>query len=75
MAQTALQELIEWVVIELKLEGYEHQEILEKIESLLPKERQIIEDAYSDGKYHSTQGTITEIDMTASDYFTQNFNQ
>ena len=71
MAQTPLQELIEY----MENHSMENTGTYKKAQSLLLKDRQIIEDAYSDGKYHSTQGTITEIDMTASEYFTQNFNQ
>jgi len=47
--QTAMQILIEWVDKELKLKNYEHQEIIDKATSLLPTERQQIEQAYNDG--------------------------
>lgn len=47
--QTAMQDLFDWVHLELKLEGYEHQLILDKITSLYEKEKQQIVDAFETG--------------------------
>ena len=63
--KTALQILAEWVSEELVLEGYEHREILRKIKSLLPTERQQIEDAHNDKTW----------DESATDYFTQTYKE
>ena len=76
MAQTALQELIEY--IEKDYEWFlKHSpdygvvpKILEKAQSLLPKERQIIENAHATGVVDGDFST----GFTGSDYFTQNFN-
>jgi hypothetical protein len=94
MAQTALQELIENRQQELKRvikeKGYSDtyragivfklEETIRIAKSLLPKERQIIEDAYVKGcsdtygsDEPSTDPKYNDAAM-ASDYFTQNFN-
>lgn len=69
--QTAMQELRDWVNIELKLLNYEHPIILNKIDILLEKEKeQIISvywDSYNEGRY----GT----DKTAEQYYNQTFKQ
>jgi hypothetical protein len=68
MAQTALQELIEFII-----DGSGNNsefDILTKAQSLLPKERQIIEDAVEAGVNWTSLPYLTP-----SDYFTQNFNQ
>jgi hypothetical protein len=65
MAQTALQELIEWMQEVDAPSG-----IIKKAQSLLPKERQIIEDAHTAGVVDGDFST----GFTGSDYFTQNFN-
>lgn len=49
--QTPLQELKEWVLTELKLEGYEHNVIEDKVESLLKKEKEVM--IKFSGAYHS----------------------
>lgn len=49
--QTAMQELKDWVDSELKLLNYEHSIILDKIESLLEKEKEQIVNAYDTGEY------------------------
>lgn len=46
---TPLQKLKEWVELELKLEGYEHKQILEQIEQLMPEEREGLKQSYTDG--------------------------
>jgi hypothetical protein len=48
---TPLQELLNYVDAELKLDGYEHKIIMEKILSLKEKERIMVEMAWEDGKY------------------------
>jgi hypothetical protein len=48
---TPLQELLNYVGTELKLDGYEHKIIMEKILSLKEKERIMVEMAWEDGKY------------------------
>jgi hypothetical protein len=45
---TAMQQLIEWASTELKLEGYEHEEIIKKATELLETEKQQIIDAYDE---------------------------
>ncbi len=66
MAQTALQELIEFVKnMEYHYTGLDN--VLSKAQSLLPKERQDIKDAYDEG------GACVVPDF--ENYFTQTFNQ
>lgn len=48
---TPLQELLIYVDTELKLDGYEHKIIMEKILSLKEKERIMVAMAWEDGKY------------------------
>lgn len=76
MAQTALQELKTMVKensIRIHGQYFIDTECMYKlIESLLPKERQIIEDAYNQGIIESDKYPPI---MYPSDYFTQNFNQ
>ena len=46
--KTPMQELHHWVSTELKLDGYEHGVILDKIESMLQKEKEVmVEFAYN----------------------------
>jgi hypothetical protein len=91
MAQTALQELIEYAKkeagfisdsdsLEDRFARQAYRDIVKKAQSLLPKERQIIEDAYVKGcsdtygsDEPSTDPKYNDAAM-ASDYFTQNFN-
>lgn len=40
--KTPMQELHHWVGTELKLDGYEHGVILDKIESMLEKEKEVM---------------------------------
>lgn len=65
MAQTALQELIEFIHDN---PNCGEVEILFKAQSLLPKERQDLIDAYLINPNDTVWGNI------GSDYFTQNFN-
>ena len=67
MAQTALQELIEY----MENHSMENTGTYKKAQSLLLKERQIIEDAHAAGVVDGDFST----GFTGSDYFTQNFNQ
>jgi len=70
MAQTALQELIEWIDT-FQPYGLSRADVRHKSKSLIPKERQIIEDAFVAGDERGTG----EIPFNAEQYFTQNFNQ
>jgi len=47
---TPLQELLNWVDQELRLDGYEHKEIMLKILELKEKEERMVVDAWQDGK-------------------------
>ena len=71
MAQTALQELktIVQAWIDNRVDA-DLSTVITHIESLLPKERQIIEDAFVAGDERGTG----EIPFNAEQYFTQNFN-
>ena len=42
--KTPLQELQDWVKTELRLDGYEHKVILDKIETMLEKEKEVMVD-------------------------------
>ncbi len=70
MAQTALQELIEFIKnMEYHYSGLDN--ILSKATSLLPKERQDIQDSFVAG---SERGT-GEIPFNCEQYFNQTFNE
>jgi hypothetical protein len=47
---TPLQELLNWVDQELRLDGYEHKEIMLKILELKEKENRMVVDAWEDGR-------------------------
>jgi plasmid rolling circle replication initiator protein Rep len=47
---TPLQELLNWVDRELRLDGYEHKEIMLKILELKDKEEKMVVDAWEDGR-------------------------
>ena len=47
---TPLQELLNWVDQELRLDGYEHKEIMLKILELKDKEEKMVVDAWEDGR-------------------------
>jgi len=47
---TPLQELLNWVDQELRLDGYEHKEIMSKILELKDKEEKMVFDAWEDGR-------------------------
>ena len=49
--KTPLQELQDWVNTELKLDGYEHKVISDKIETLFKKEYVVIMNAHFAPKY------------------------
>ncbi len=71
MAQTALQELIEFVKnMEYHYTGLDN--VLSKAQSLLPKERQDIIDAID---YAATCDAAHGYIPTGEDYFNQTFNQ
>jgi hypothetical protein len=69
-AGTAMQELIEWIS---DTAPDRITEVRDKATSLLTKERQDIIDAYSNGYHNASNGTLTEINTTADQYFTQTF--
>jgi hypothetical protein len=80
MAQTALQELIEYFenicnnIYQGNHSYLPYKRVIKKAKSLLPKDRQTHEDAYNAGviDWLKDDTTITE---NGADYFTQNFNQ
>ena len=49
MSKTAIEQLREWVENDLKLEGYEHDIILNQVFNMLSVEKQQIIDAYTEG--------------------------
>ena len=63
-----MQELHHWVSTELKLDGYEHGVILDKIESMLQKEKEVIMNAYTSGEHQ--QG----FEQEAEEYYNETFN-
>jgi hypothetical protein len=67
--KTAMQELLEWVRKTLPMDLDYPQMIEAKIESLLPKERRIIIDAFDDGNPNGF------IDKEGVEYFTQTYEQ
>ena len=68
--KTSLQELHHWVNTELKLDGYEHRVILDKIESMLEKEKEVMcEFAYKCHKRHKVYG-----DFMIQEYYNKTFN-
>lgn len=73
MEKTAMEELIDYVIGYMEVLGMPAMMIKDKATNLLPKEREQIEEAYRNGKYHESNGTIDEINMKASDYFTQKY--
>ena len=66
--KTPMQELHHWVGTELKLDGYEHGVILDKIESMLQKEKEVIMNAYTSGEHQ--QG----FEQEAENYYNETFN-
>ena len=63
-----MQELHHWASTELKLDGYEHGVILDKIESMLHKEKEVIMNAYTSGEHQ--QG----FEQEAEEYYNETFN-
>ena len=55
--KTPLQELQDWVNTELRLDGYEHKVISDKIETMLEKEKKVIKYSYWE---YIPQGAIFE---------------
>jgi 5'-3' exonuclease len=72
--KTPLQELHHWVSTELKLDGYEHRVILDKIESLLEYEEKIIKQSYYDGIVCSISDQDTDMLTLAENYYNETFN-
>jgi len=84
---TALMELIEWLqngrrenksqpaTRETVAEDMVLEIIISHATSLLSKEREDIENAYSSGKYHEANGSLSEIEMKPSEYFNDTFSQ
>jgi hypothetical protein len=76
--KTAMQELLEWVRKTLPMDLDYPQMIEDKIESLLPRERQQIEDAWNTahqaGRFEG-KGIAEENWQTFDNYFTENFEQ
>jgi len=69
--KTAIQQLIDWVHNELKLEGYEHQQIIDKATDLLSVERQQIEKAYDAGYRDGLNDDWKFFD--SQDYYEKNY--
>ena len=73
--KTAMQELIEW--FENTPNKPLTHEIHNKIKELIPKERQQIIDAYSDGYYSAScvmlNGTLNEINTSPENYYNQTY--
>ena len=69
--KTPMQELHHWVSAELKLDGYEHRVILDKIESMLEKEKEVIEDAYKSGQ---TSFWSDDMGLMGDWYYDETFN-
>ncbi len=80
MAHTPMEILIDWVDRELKLEGYEHKEIMAKSTSLLEQEKQMVIDAYNQGYRDGDRGTdIDKRDIAqfddANNYFINKYKK
>lgn len=77
MKKTALEIFIEWVDTELKLKGYEHKQVIDKAQSLLPVFRQQIEEAYYQGGDDVGTGEFggTPAYNSPSDYYTATYGQ
>jgi hypothetical protein len=71
--KTPMQELHHWVNTELKLDGYEHRVILDKIESMLEKEKEVIMDAYEAGS-HTVWDEDTWMLVEKQEYYNGTFN-
>ena len=69
--KTPMQELHHWVSTELTLDGYEHRVILDKIESMLEKEKEVIEDAYKSGQ---TSFWSDDMGLMGDWYYDETFN-
>jgi hypothetical protein len=71
--KTPMQELHHWVNTELKLDGYEHRVILDKIESMLEKEKEVFMDAYEAGS-HTVWDEDTWMLVEKQEYYNGTFN-
>jgi hypothetical protein len=74
--KTPMQELHHWVSTELKLDGYEHRVILDKIESMLQKEKEVIDkvagDFWNEGAGYMYDGKRKYKDF--EQYYNETFN-
>jgi hypothetical protein len=73
---TPLQELLNWVDQELRLDGYEHKEIMLKILELKDKEEKMVVDAWEDGK--SNEAGLSDVlngNQFYIEYSKQNSNE
>ena len=79
MTKTAMQQLLGEIEMAESLSSMNYLVSWDTVKNLikakLPIERQQIEDAYVEGKYHEANGVGSEIFMTASDYFTKTYEQ
>lgn len=71
--KTAMQQLIEWVDKDLKLLGYEHQQIIDKATELLEVEKQQIRWAFNNGALENGPWNIEY--ENAQKYYQKTFNQ
>jgi 5'-3' exonuclease len=72
--KTPMQELHHWVNTELKLDGYEHGVILDKIESFLKYEEKIIKQSYYDGIVCSISDQDDDMLQLSKEYYNETFN-
>jgi len=73
--KTPLQELIEWVDTELKLEGDEHLSIIDKAAGLIEKEKKAIAEAWEDAYNNAiVYGTGDTNNSTGEKYYNKTFN-
>ena len=70
--KTPLQELQDWVNTELRLDGYEHKVISDKIETMLEQEKKVIINAANNGCHYP----FCYIDVTRDGqiYYNETFN-
>ncbi len=68
-----MQELHHWVATELKLDGYEHGVILDKIESMLEKEKDQIKSAFTQGELFAPD-YFDGKNIEAENYYNETFN-
>ncbi len=77
--ETTLHQLSAWIETELKLDGYEHKAILDKISSLLIIEQRQIENAFVAGLAEMQKRNAlfpsTAMNKGYGDYFIETYNQ